>query len=227
MILTAQLMENVTSDRIIPVIRENVSEPPTPTFLRSKVYVDFRYDLAYEAKYGELVREIHGQRLQPRPLLGANPFATVPSFSSPLISFGPERYVSPALAGTVRFDYSNNNGRYVVGAGDMAFETGWSRGGASSIHAYSDPPSIRSVALARGVSRIGDISDASSFDTSSRVRSPNLAEIVVWQNVAGYYLATQVVSIRVRDQNGSDADELEFRYVIQPDRTSSFAGAGM
>src|SRR5207249_1606444 len=74
MILTAQLMQNVTSDRIIPVIRANEGTPLVPIFLGSKVYVDFRDDLAYESKYGELVREIHGQKIKPRPPLGANPF---------------------------------------------------------------------------------------------------------------------------------------------------------
>jgi hypothetical protein len=143
MILTAQLMHDISADRIIPIIRNNILVPPVPTFLSSRVYIDFRDDLAYEARYAELLRDIHGQQSKPRPPLGPNPFTSVPAPSAPLISFGPERYVSPAMSGTVMFDYSNNNGRYVLGAGDMAFETAWS-GGGTSIHAYKDPPSIRS-----------------------------------------------------------------------------------
>src|SRR5688572_5328641 len=41
MILTAQLMADVTTDRIIPAIRANNCVPPVPTFLATRVYVDF------------------------------------------------------------------------------------------------------------------------------------------------------------------------------------------
>lgn len=222
MILTGQLMRNVTADRIIPVIRANVLTPPVPIFLSSRIYVDFRDDLAYEAKYAELLRDIHGQGVKPRPSLGANPFHSTPTSTPPLVSFGPERYVSPSLAGTVVFDYSNNNGRYIVGAGDMAFETAWSAGGNTSIHAYSDPRSIRSVALAIGAENITDIIDASAYDTSSRVRSPQVGEVVVWQNTAGYYLATKLEKLQSRS-HGKPADEITFCYAIAPNKSASFA----
>lgn len=224
MILTAQMMQNVTADRIIPIIRANTLAQLVPIFLSSRVYVDFRDDLAYESKYAELLRDIHGQGVKPRPPIGANPFLSAPTPTPPLISFGPERYVSPSLAGTVVFDYSNNNGRYVVGAGDMAFETAWSRGGNSSIHAYTDPPSIRSVALALGAENIADITDASAYDTSSRVRSPRLGEIAIWQNTAGYYLATKIEKLQSRG-HGSSKDEITFSYAIAPNKSASFAPA--
>jgi hypothetical protein len=84
--LATQVMANVTSDRIIPLIRANNDTPPVPTFLSSRVYIDFRDDLVYEARYGELVREIHVQKVKPRPPLGTNPFAAtfeLPRPSSP------------------------------------------------------------------------------------------------------------------------------------------------
>ena len=224
MILTAQLMQNVNTERIIPAIRSNSRTVPVPTFLSSRVYVDFRDALVYEAKYGELLRDIHGQRVKPRPPLGLNPFTTPPIPIPPLVSFGPARYVSPATAGIVTFDYSNNNGRYVLGAGDMAFETAWSGGTNSSIHAYNDPPSIRTVALAPGVNKIEDIDDASAYDTSSRVRTPKLGEVVIWQNTAGYYLATKVEKLQGRG-NGGGMDEITFTYQIAPNNSSSFAKA--
>jgi hypothetical protein len=222
MILTSQLMQDISTDRIIPVIRNNALVPPVPTFLSSRVYIDFRDDLAYEARYAELLRDIHGQQIKPRPPLGPNPFVTFPAATAPLISFGPERYVSSAMSGAVTFDYSNNNGRYVLGAGDMAFETAWSRCGNTSIHAYTDPPSIRSVALALGAKEITDIVDASSYDTSSRVRTPHVGEIVVWQNTAGYYLATRVEKLQSRG-HGSPSDVITFTYTIAPNKLASFA----
>jgi hypothetical protein len=121
----------------------------------------------------------------------------------------------------VRFDYSNNNGRFVLGAGDMAFETAWSGASNTAIHAYTDPPSIRSVALAVGLKEIADINDATVFDPSSRVRTPHVGEIVVWQNSAGYFVATKIDSLASRS-HGDKADEIVFSYRIQPNRTTAF-----
>lgn len=104
----------------------------------------------------------------------------------------------------------------------MAFETAWSGGSTSSIHAYSDPPSIRSVALAVGAHNFQDIPDAALFDTSSRVRSPKIGEIVIWQNSAGYYLATKVESLKSRS-HGTSTDEIVFSYVIAQSKAASFA----
>jgi hypothetical protein len=226
MVLTGQLMRDVTADRIIPVIRNNLSKYVLPTFLSSRLYVDFRDEQAFEARYTELLRDIHGQPVAPRPALGLNPFTQVVPDVEPRVSFTPERYVSPSLSGTVTFDYSNNNGRFVVGAGDMLFETAWSRGSSSSIHAYTDPPSIRSVAIAIGAKQISDVADASIYDTSSRVRSPRLGEIVIWRNKAGYYLATQIDKLKSRD-HGGPVDEVTFSYVILPNKSAEFGSVAM
>ncbi len=104
----------------------------------------------------------------------------------------------------------------------MAFETAWSGGGNTAIHAYTDPPSIRSVSLATGIREINEIMDASSYDTSSRVRTPSLGEVVIWQNTAGYYLATRIESLKYRG-HGSAVDEITFTYVIAPSKLASFA----
>jgi hypothetical protein len=77
MILTARLMQDIKTDKIIPVIRDNYLAQPVPTFLSSRVYIDFRDDAAYEERYAELIREIHGQKIKPKPPLGRNPFLVV------------------------------------------------------------------------------------------------------------------------------------------------------
>ena len=222
MILTAQLMRDIASDRIIPVVRRVTSDPPVPTFLSSRVYIDFRDNSVYETKYAELLRDIHGQQIKPRPPLGPSPFAMTPPAVEPRLSFAAERYVSPALSGTVTFDYSNNNGRYVVGAGDMAFETAWSPESTTAIYAYTDPPSIRTVALAHDAQYIEDVSDATMYDTSSRVRSSMIGEIVIWQNTAGYYLATKIEALQSRS-HGSPKNEITFSYAIARNKSASFA----
>ena len=221
MILTARLMQDISADRIVPVIRANSIFPLVPTFLGARLYIDFRDDLQYETRYAELLRDVHGHKIKPRPPLGTNPFSTPPISTPPFISFSPARYVSPGMSGVVTFDYSNNNGNYVLGAGDMAFETAWSRGGNTSIYALSNPPSIRTVALALNAKEITQIADASIYDTSSHYRSPNLGEIVVWQNTAGYFLATKVERLQSRG-HGCAADEITFSYVIAPGKLSSF-----
>ncbi len=71
MILTAQLMQDISADRIIPVIRGNTLVPPVPTFLSSRVYIDFRDDLAYEARYAELLRDMFLALLVPA-VMGAS-----------------------------------------------------------------------------------------------------------------------------------------------------------
>ena len=225
MILTGQLMRDIAGERIIPVIRNNSQAEVLPTFLSTRRYTDCRDDEIFEVRYAELLREFHGQAVTPRPPLGPNPFTTVEHQFEPRLSFAAERYVSPALSGTVTFDYSNNNGRYALGAGDMLFETAWSGGGLTSIHVYNDPPSIRSVAIAVSVASISGIADASHFDTSSRTRDPRLGQIVVWQNTAGYWLATRIEHLQSRGHD-SATDKVTFSYVIAHAKKANFAGIG-
>lgn len=221
MILTAQLMRDVTTEKIIPLIRRNNSLVILPTFLGARVYIDFRDPAYYEAKYAELLREIHGVKIKPRPPLGNNPFAERETFSTPLLDMRAERYVAPTSSGTATFDYSNNNGRFTIGAGDMTFETSWSRASNTAIHVYADTPSIQSIALAAGIKSIFEIDDASVFDTSSRTRTPHLGEIVIMRNTAGYYAAVKVEKLKSRS-HGDCIDEITFTYAIQTDRSTSF-----
>lgn len=128
MILTSQLMENITSDHIIPLIRNNSENKTTPRFLGSRKYIDFRAPDNYETKYAELIHEIHGEKIKPRPKSGENPFDKTAPLVEPKLSLTTGRYVSPATSGEVNFDFSNNNGCYVLGTGSMAFETRCVRG---------------------------------------------------------------------------------------------------
>jgi TIR domain len=221
-ILTGQMMQNINTDRVIPVRRKNDSEHAVPTFLLGRLYVDMRENIDFEAAYTELLRDIHGQPVAPRPPLGTNPFTITVANIEPRVSFSSERYVSPANTGTVTFDYSNNDGRYIVGAGDMLFETKWSRGGKASIYVLNDAASIRSVAIANGLKSIREISNAALYDTSSRHRHPRLDESVIWQNSAGYYLATHIEAIKSRG-HGDPVDEVTFSYVIRPDKSVDFS----
>jgi len=131
-------------------------------------------------------------------------------------------YQSKRQRGRVTFDYSNNNGRHIIGEDDLQFETAWSKASDTSIHIYNDPPSIEGVALVNGIYRISDITDASFYDMSSRARTPQEGDVVVLRNKYENYAALKIIDIK--DQTRSDdRDELTFEYVINPDRGVDFS----
>jgi hypothetical protein len=124
-----------------------------------------------------------------------------------------EEYHQRGLSGVVTFDYSNNNGRFAIGEGHFLFETCWSKASDVLIHAYSDPSSIDGIALVKEVNRIEAISDAATYDYSSRSRTPRIGEIVLWRNMNGLYAATKVLAI-ADDTRGAKRDELVFEFRI-------------
>ena len=116
------------------------------------------------------------------------------------ISMPSKSYVSPYNSGCFVFDYSNNNGTYVIGLQEMFFTTKWSKASDTSIHAYSDSTDIDSLNLI----------DA---DFSSRCRTAQIGDAVIWKNINGYYAVTKIVNIK-DDSRGATRDELECQYVI-------------
>jgi len=118
---------------------------------------------------------------------------------------------SPFEQGTVTFDYSNFNGRYRIGQGVCLFETAWSKASDLSIHCYNDPPSIRGVAVAPIGARIVDITDASALDYTSRTRTPQKGQIVVLENIHGFFAALHITDIKDNTRH-DDRDELSFEY---------------
>lgn len=126
-----------------------------------------------------------------------------------------------SLASEAVFDYSNHNGRYVIGYGQLEFETRWSKASDTSIHVYNDPPSINGVALDRRYKSIAQVSNAKALDYTSRSRKPQLGEIVILRNENGFYAALQVLEIK-DDTRGAEKDELRFRYVIQSNGSDNF-----
>jgi hypothetical protein len=131
-------------------------------------------------------------------------------------------YRDRRLEGTATFDYSNNDHRFTIGEGLYMFETRWSKASDRSIHAYRDSPSIDAIALAKGAKEIRDITDAAAYDFSSRFRSPQIGQIVIWRYVNGLYAATKITAIR-DDTRDAEADQLSFEYVILPDGAADFS----
>lgn len=130
-------------------------------------------------------------------------------------------YISRQHAGQVSFDYSNNNGVFIIGDGIYTFETKWSKASDVSIHAYAGSGSIDSLALAKGVSEMNDIKDASTYDYSSRTRTPRENQVVIFKNKNGIYAALKINEIE-DDTRGAENDLLSFEYRINEIGETSF-----
>lgn len=76
MIITADLLSNIDSNKILPVIRQEGSSN-VPTFLKTKLYLNFSRNDEYEFSFDELVRAIHGAPLYKKPEIGNNPFEPI------------------------------------------------------------------------------------------------------------------------------------------------------
>ncbi|MNG01311.1 hypothetical protein D3C84_842840 [compost metagenome] len=214
-------MADLNSNWVIPLIRSNSRDKKVPTFLGGRLFVSFENDRLYEKSYEELLRELLDEPVLPIPPIGQNPFQTAKDFANQRFLPNNEKYVSPAMSGTVTFDYSNNNGKYFIGQGELAFVLELKKSSATNIQLYNDPPEIKTIAIAKGVEHITEIEDARDFDGSSRVRRPRVGQIAVLQNTNGFYAAIKILSVK-DDTRGPDEDEVIFDYVIQSNGSSNF-----
>nr|WP_279153065.1 toll/interleukin-1 receptor domain-containing protein [Pseudomonas mosselii] len=89
MIVTADLLKTIDSNKVIPIIRQEGSSN-TPTFLRSKLFINFSNDDQAEFSHDELVRTLHGKPLFVKPDIGHSPF-------TPVSLNPPERTGDPVL----------------------------------------------------------------------------------------------------------------------------------
>ena len=221
MILTSELMNNVNSEKIIPLIKNNDASKVTPVFLGTKNYIDFRNEDDYESNYIKLINEIHGESVKARPVLGSNPFENFESPIAPSIIISMSQYSNPGFNGEVEFDYDNNNGRYMIGAGSMQFKLSFSSVSNVSIHIYNDPTSIEGIALAYGASSFSDITDASVFDYTSRSRTPKTGEFITLVNQNGFFAAIKLGEIKIRS-HGIERSSVSFEYKINQNKEAGF-----
>ncbi|TMP40011.1 toll/interleukin-1 receptor domain-containing protein [Pseudoalteromonas rubra] len=73
MIVTSDLMKNIDSNKVIPVIRQK-GKSDVPTFLKTKLYIDMSNDELEEFGFDELIRTVHKSPLYKKPEIGRNPF---------------------------------------------------------------------------------------------------------------------------------------------------------
>ena len=113
------------------------------------------------------------------------------------------------------FDYSNNNGEFTIGSGIYTFSTKWSKASDTSIHAYSDCNNITSIGRIKQVNNIKNISlsNINETDFSSRFRTANINDVIVWINENGKIALTKVIGIKDDSRNAS-SDQVECEYKI-------------
>jgi hypothetical protein len=76
MIITSNLLAKINENKIIPIIVQQ-GTVEVPTFLKSKLFINFSKADDYEFSYDELVRTIHNSPLFEKPTIGNNPFQPV------------------------------------------------------------------------------------------------------------------------------------------------------
>lgn len=115
--------------------------------------------------------------------------------------------------GSVSFDYSSNEHTYVIGESDMTFGIRFSGASQNSIYVYNDHPTIRSLALVKGVDDIDQVNLNRKYDGTSRTRCPEIGQIVLLKNVNNKYALIQILSIKM-ESRGDDSDEVKFKFKI-------------
>lgn len=125
-------------------------------------------------------------------------------------------YLSIASNGRFTFDYSNNDGKYTIGSGECSFVTAWSKASDKSIHAYNDHLGAGGTIARIKAPRDWPTTIDQDCDFSSRVRTPEIGDIIVWKNSYGKYAATRILDIK-DDTRGAEHDELTCEYVIYED----------
>ena len=77
MIVNAELVQNLGTDKFIPIIRQASGKEKTPTFLGTRVYADFTDDSHFDVECKKLIRELHEMPIMEKPPLGKNLFPSV------------------------------------------------------------------------------------------------------------------------------------------------------
>ncbi|MDW7646506.1 MAG: toll/interleukin-1 receptor domain-containing protein [Desulfuromonadales bacterium] len=78
MIVNAELVNDLGTNKFIPIIRENEDDQKTPKFLGPRLYIDFSDNDYFAEKFEDLLRELHNEPTLKKPPIGKNPFSKSP-----------------------------------------------------------------------------------------------------------------------------------------------------
>lgn len=211
-ILSADLMRDGAQNYIIPIIRNNTTDKKLPTFLSGALYLDFEEDSCYYNSYRALLERIFDEDIKSKPALGKNPFKS--DKISRDISYETDvkkiAFYNYTFEGKASFDYTKNNGNYVIGIGEYEFTTHWSSAGTGSIHCYSDY--VKRLGYNPKFQEFPSLDKIKEFDFSSRCRTIREGEMVILENNYNKFIAIKVTKVFY---NKEDIDHLlEFDYKI-------------
>ena len=116
MIMTSSLLQKIDSNKVIPIIRQ-VSGVQLPTFLGSKLYIDFSKDDDVEYSLDELLRTLLNSPLFEKPEIGSNPFKPLRESKPDRISDGLKQVM------TAVSEAFNNNSDEVISLKSMLVNT--------------------------------------------------------------------------------------------------------
>lgn len=98
MIMTSSMLSRIDSSKVIPIIRQ-AGTIDVPTFLKSKVYIDFSKNEDAEYSYDELLRTLLNAPLFEKPEIGKNPFAPIEQRRPDRTSDGVRQIMTDVAAG--------------------------------------------------------------------------------------------------------------------------------
>lgn len=130
------------------------------------------------------------------------------------------KYSSLRSKDIISFNYNKNNNKFEFGKDDVYFETKWSTGSDTCIHAYASAPSIQAVAVVSDKANINQIQDVTNYEFTDH-ETPQKGEILLLRNRFGNYAALKILSIKDRTRH-DDTDELTVEYVINPPGITDF-----
>ena len=210
-IIASDMINAANKQFVIPIIKDNHQEAKVPTFLSGLKYLDFDNRGYYDC-YTELLERIYDEDIKKKPALGESPFSytSISDQITTKLRIEETQFHNPTLEGTVSFDYKRNNGVFVIGEGEYAFNTQWSECGSDSIYCYKDK--VLRIGYNSDYKEFPSSYDISKFDFSSRAKAVNVGEIVILENQYCKFAAIKVTKVvrRIEDINHL----LEFEYLI-------------
>ena len=72
-IVTAQLVQDSGTNKVIPIIRQASGQEKMPTCLGTRIYIDFTNDSQFDERFDELLRELRQVPVVEKPPLGEKP----------------------------------------------------------------------------------------------------------------------------------------------------------
>jgi hypothetical protein len=82
MVITAELAEQMLTNKFIPVLRQGTWNSSLPIYLKTRMGVDLRDEPYREDEYEKLLRVLHGELIQPPPLAKKPAFSEKRGFKS-------------------------------------------------------------------------------------------------------------------------------------------------